>query len=99
MCDSVWREEKAENVVKNICFVLLETHSESLSNTSNYFLIRALSDALKLFAAALEETKQGIRWSPALVNCFVENPSGCERFLNLMKENDFDCSGAWKGFE
>jgi hypothetical protein len=91
-----WREEKSENVVKAICRAL--TSSELPQSAREILESEALWNSLKLFSNALEERLDSSesRWSPALVELFVEKPSQCNEWLALMSEPDFSAAGYWK---
>jgi len=88
-----WREEKSENVVKELCRALA---SADVPQAVRESLDVALWDALKLFADALEDRIGGTRWSPGLVDLFRSQPAKCDEWLALMQEQDFNTDAYWE---
>ena len=87
---------KAEYVVQSICKILASPDTpqvirDELGN-------QALWNALKLFSDALEDRlgSRGTKWSPALVELFINKPDQCNQWLELMAEPEFSAGDYWK---
>lgn len=95
MSDATWREEKSEKVVEAICRVLREG---GMSDEAKRQIHIALWNALKLLANAIEDRLSDSRpkWSPALVEIFIEKPDMCANWLKLMYEPEFSAEDYWK---
>lgn len=79
-----WLEEKAENVVKNIC------HGITSSEKAPSELRVALSDALKVLLNIHEQrTGKMDLWSPGVVKAFSDAPDQCDALLELVYEPGF----------
>ena len=91
-----WREEKAKLVIQSICRIL--TLSNIPQPVREELGGQALWNALKLFSNALEERLGGneTKWSPALVQLFMNKPGQCDQWLELMVEPEFSAGDYWK---
>ncbi len=91
-----WREEKAKYVIQSICKIL--TSPDTPQVIRDELGGQALWNALKLFTDALEERlgNSETKWSPALVDLFINKPDQCSQWLELMVEPEFSASDYWK---
>lgn len=82
-----WRYEKASNTVRALCRLLQSEPTEE----QRTYLSLALHDSLKLVCDAVTsgDPQRGDLWTPGLVSLFFDRPMDCERWLELLDEQDF----------
>ena len=90
-----WREEKAKIVIQSVCRVLaLPNIPQPVRDELGH---QALCNALKLFTNAIERLGSNeTKWSPALVQLFMNKPGQCDQWLELMAEPEFTATDYWK---
>lgn len=87
MSTAEWRYEKASSTVRVLCRLL----QSQLTEDQRADVFRALHDSLKLVCDAVtaDKPERGDLWTPGLVSLFFERPVDCERWLELLDEEDF----------
>lgn len=83
-----WRYEKSSSAVKALCRLL---SAGGLTEEQRNEVRLALHDSLKLVCDSITDgdRSRGDLWTPSLVDLFVDQAESCDRWLDLLDDQDF----------